>query len=394
LKVLFVLSYYSGFHSSIKTGKWNPSGMPAVSKLFDCLTYLGIDFIVVFNTRQSSNIPLRVLNVDNFNNPIHLISNSKKNKNFRIVDDYIVWKKILKTFKLDLSKTIIYCDRANITIGALFSVFTKCLVFLRLHGVTTWLQDSKKIKWIIYNPFIFLSFFAPFKYILCTEDGSPGRFFLNKYFRFRKYDVWLNGVDKYVSPTYISNVSKVESILFVSRLDSTKGVLEFLELSQSIILKKINIKIIMIGDGPMRDFVKNFLVRNNFPKNFLYLGEIPHSEILKYYSTSSLFISFNHLGNLSNTVLEALSCGCVPLTLKPCYKTKRDIKTYELLSDSAFFVDRSNITNNSLKVIEELILNPHYYLEKRNNSTVFSATKLKNWDSRVLSEVKVILSLV
>ena len=46
------------------------------------------------------------------------------------------------------------------------------------------------------NPLKLLCLRAPFKNIICSEDGSPGKHFLKKYTKSNNFHLLLNGVDK------------------------------------------------------------------------------------------------------------------------------------------------------------------------------------------------------
>ncbi|MDA3904506.1 MAG: glycosyltransferase family 4 protein [Bacteroidales bacterium] len=393
MKIVFILSYYSSFKSSLDRSEWNPEGMPAVSKLFETLVRSNIDFTVFFIDRNSRLNKIYAKSIQGFKNKFFIISKKHFPKPVRYIYEYQLWQEVNNAIVYNSKETLIYCDRANIVVGSLFAYLTKIPVVLRLHGVTTLHFDSSKLKWKLFNFIKYVSFKAPFAKVICSKDGTPGELFIDKYFRKDIGISWLNGV----VPNLIDHKKclemKTRTVLFVSRLDSTKGVNDFLSLAEQLLSKCENIKIVMIGDGPLRDLVLNFCAKTIHPSRFHYLGSIPHETVNQHYLSASFFISFNDLGNLSNTMLEAITNGVIPITLRPCNQTMRDISTYNLLKEVAFFVDRDN------RVIEaeSIICNIIDDAKTRNRLCLklmnFSKTNFVSWDRRIADEVELIKTI-
>jgi glycosyltransferase involved in cell wall biosynthesis len=393
MKIVFILSYYSSFKSSVDRGQWNPEGMPAVSKLFETLVRSNIDFTVFFTNRNSNFNRIYTKSIQGFKNQFIIISKKHFPKPVRYMYEYKLYQEVNNAIIYNPKETLIYCDRANIVVGSLFAYLTKIPVVLRLHGVTTLYFDSSKLKWKLSNFIKYVSFKAPFSKVVCTKDGTPGELFIDKYFRKDIGISLLNGV----VPNLFNNKEclekKTQTVLFVSRLDPTKGVNDFLILAERLLSMCRNIKIVMIGDGPLRELVLNFHAKTVHPDRFHYLGTITHENINQHYLTASFFISFNDLGNLSNTMLEAITNGVIPITLRPCNETMRDISTFNVLKETAFFVDRDNRVVEAESIICNIIDN----VKVRNRLCLkvmnFSKTNFVSWDKRIADEIELIKTI-
>lgn len=76
-------------------------------------------------------------------------------------------------------------------------------------------------------------------------------------------------------------------VSIVGRLEEQKGHIKFLTMSLEVI-KKYNLKILIIGDGSQKDSIKNFIRTKNLESNVFLLGFIPDTE--KYYEISHLIV--------------------------------------------------------------------------------------------------------
>ncbi len=114
------------------------------------------------------------------------------------------------------------------------------------------------------------------------------------------------------------------NILFVGRLEPLKGINLITNVLANI--KTVNVRLIVIGDGPLR----NKTVTYPFVR---YIGKIQHTEMKKYYNISDLFVMPSYYETFSLTVFEASACGCKILS--------RDVGEAKFLldKDSLFFDD-------------------------------------------------------
>ncbi len=94
-------------------------------------------------------------------------------------------------------------------------------------------------------------------------------------------------------------------VFFVGRLVEIKGVRELLEASK---LFNKSIKLVIAGDGPLRDEVQSFA--NSSSGRVLFLNRIDNTKLPTYYSGADvLIVPSTHEEGFGRVILEALACG-------------------------------------------------------------------------------------
>jgi len=225
---------------------------------------------------------------------------------------------------------------------------------LKLH-----LKNKYKIIWSImaaYSSFaVLFKIFTKAKVVLTLQEGDPIQYIINlkrfKIFRpiyklyFKKVDkvqvisnflknwaidlginenkivVVPNGVGQ---PTFAPNNSKWTTagrhqglknrlnikenekiILSVSRLVEKNGVENLI--SSLKILKNKNIKLLIIGDGPLKNKLKNLVQELKLKNKIIFLGELPFEETQKYYSIADVFCRPSISEGFGNVFIEAMA---------------------------------------------------------------------------------------
>lgn len=113
-----------------------------------------------------------------------------------------------------------------------------------------------------------------------------------------------NGVDtKLFKP--LKNIKKKFSVIYVGRLEKQKNLQVLIKATS--LLDKNNKKILMIGDGSL----KNFLLRQAKEKkvNLEIQNKVPHHLLPRYYNQARLFILPSILEGHPKALIEAMSCG-------------------------------------------------------------------------------------
>lgn len=112
---------------------------------------------------------------------------------------------------------------------------------------------------------------------------------------------------------YPQKLEKKYDIVFSGRLVKNKGI--------NLLLKAIrslkNVKLIIVGSGPLEDKIKHYIKRNKLEKNIVFAGWLPTiKDLAKIYNQSKIFImpSFNEGGPRVN--LEAMACKVPVITSK------------------------------------------------------------------------------
>jgi glycosyltransferase involved in cell wall biosynthesis len=407
MKLLIISSLYSSLNNSIFKREWQPQGMPAFTKLIESLENRNIDFDVILLSRIPNNIVKKkqIIKIGNFSADFHVITfvnhlNFLKRSKWLepllelILDIIYISYCVRVSFKRNYD--VFYCDRANVTIAAFFSFFLKKRVFLRLHGVISLYNQFNRRKTKFINLIRYISFHAPFTYIVCSKDGTPGESFLKR-FRSRNapYEILLNGVDVPSEDAYDrQNIRKqhgiqngVLVILFVGRLEKSKGCDLFIQSIIKLNKKNDNFTALIIGEGPLYEELFALITSHNLSDKIIMKGSVKYKDIYKYYDASDIYVSLNHHGNLSNTVLEAIHSGKCIVTFGKCKITKRDEDTYELLKDNAILIDRNNVLDELPDALNVLIENPQQVAELRKKTLALSKTLLKTWKQRIDYEI-------
>jgi glycosyltransferase involved in cell wall biosynthesis len=140
----------------------------------------------------------------------------------------------------------------------------------------------------------------------------------------------------------------------VSRLAPEKG-LEYLLPALKRAVKEIGkIKVLIVGGGPLYDYVRSFIQENSLENDILILGEVDRNEVHKIFQILDIFIYAGISGsNVSLAVLEAMSSGCAVIaTNSPRYHE-------ELLDGKNGFVIPTKDSDSIYLALKRLCENPH-----------------------------------
>lgn len=395
MKIFFIFSYYTSFRSSYENGKWMKSGMPAVYKLFEILIEHKIDFEIIFIERRKTSFVNKFNHkskkIEGLNDKVNLIQTNRAKWFPKFIYEYWLFTKI-KNIEPNINpkKDILYCDRANIGIGAFFKRILKTKTILRLHGITTWYIDSFNFIWKLQNFEKWFGFKTNFDHVICSEDGTPGKLLIEEKFKCKSSTLLFNGVDVSNDDETKKN-SPIINVLFLSRLDRSKGINHLIDFCKRIEIMNLPISINIVGDGPFKRNVENLIKELNSNK-IIYHGSVSHDEIGKFYSQSDIYISFNSLGNLSNTVLESIAYKCNVITFISDFVSKRDINTYNYLKDIFYFVSPENCVEESIEVLKKIISNRQELEIKQRQLIEFKEKHLTSWRDRIEKEILIIKS--
>lgn len=71
-------------------------------------------------------------------------------------------------------------------------------------------------------------------------------------------------------------------------------------------------KLLILGDGPLRNELQALIVRLNMGRTIKILGYVENP--LKYFSRADVFVLSSHVEGLPNVLVEAMMCGCTPVS--------------------------------------------------------------------------------
>lgn len=122
--------------------------------------------------------------------------------------------------------------------------------------------------------------------------SNPAREFVTHYFP-GDYRVIPNGidVDRFLNqPPYAELRDGMCNILFVGRLEYRKGLGYLLRAFQQLKPQFPQLRLIIVGDGPLRRWYGNFIARKQL-EDVLMAGYVPPSELPRYYASCDVFCS-------------------------------------------------------------------------------------------------------
>lgn len=101
-------------------------------------------------------------------------------------------------------------------------------------------------------------------------------------------------------------------LLVVSRISSEKNLEFVIKNHKAINKKKKNIKLVIIGDGPILDD----LIKKNKNENVIFLGKVPWEQISLYYQIGDVFVTASKTETQGLTVNEALAASLPVLCIE------------------------------------------------------------------------------
>ena len=102
-------------------------------------------------------------------------------------------------------------------------------------------------------------------------------------------------------------------VIFIGGINREKGVKELVDSVPLIIQKNSDIKIRVIGAGPMLQDLKSEVHSKNLNGYIKFLGWVDHSQLSRHLNEAKFFILPSQTDGLPKALLEAMSCGTIPI---------------------------------------------------------------------------------
>ena len=203
----------------------------------------------------------------------------------------------------------------------LLSIVAKCII-KRIIIATTyhgWITNDLKQKIYFVADLIMANFFSKVVFVSEHTKNRAYRFILNK----KKISVVHNAIvdDDYVKKGRNNDIRmkhgiKTNEILIgiIGRLSREKGVLDAVKGFSKFHNEAENTKLIIIGDGPEKEKLDEFVSFFELGNKVLVVG---HKDPIKpYFESIDILISSSKTEGLSNVILEALSLGVPVIATK------------------------------------------------------------------------------
>lgn len=150
-------------------------------------------------------------------------------------------------------------------------------------------------------------------------------------------------------------------ISFIGRLIKAKGIYEFLVAANRLIAQNLDIGFYILGDGPERSYVTNFIKGNNLADQVHYMGNQTNIAIGTYLRKSTILVVPSFTEGFSKTWLEAILCE-TPVILTKLSGIEKLIEDRK----HGLYIKIGSADDIEEKILE-LINNSNLYLYLREN---------------------------
>lgn len=301
-----------------------------------------------FSNKSKLNILTSIVNILKYIYTLIRLSPTKVVINVSLKKGFFSKNRYIKICKLFKKKTIIF-----------------------IHGWDAdyeYMLQSHKAKHILSSDgFILLS--ESFKNKL-AEHVSKNKIFLTT----TKVD------DSLVKDYDISNrTGKIETLLFLSRIEKGKGIFVVLDAYNKLITKYPNLKLSIVGDGTALNEVKQLIDKDSI-KNVTIHGRLSGNDLIRAFSNADLFILPTHGEGMPGALLEAMAFG-LPIITRPVGGIPDFFKNGEM-----GILTESLNPNDYAQFIEKLIKDP--VLTKKISIVNYIYAKEHFWASIVAHQME------
>ena len=102
---------------------------------------------------------------------------------------------------------------------------------------------------------------------------------------------------------------RTNMIGYVGRLDEEKGIMNLVKAMPEIVSYDPSIELLIIGDGALKESVRDFIVKNHLEHSIKLAGWVRHDELPAYLNSMKLLVIPSYTEGLPNTMLEAMASG-------------------------------------------------------------------------------------
>ncbi len=393
---IFVTRLFNGLFESVQNETWNPTGIPTIVKLSEKISrrHKLVWVIVCKNRTESAVVHDRYKRLNMNGIDFHIIPYRQlffSNKINDFISDMVTWRYCIRLYDRMANGLIFYFGRSNIVPAAFIKLCTNAGVVIRILGVY---PDQKRlaVEFLtkLFNPMKFIAYKIRYDLAVCTQDGSGTEYFIGKLLnKATPTKIWLNGVEKTVG--IAAKCNPIISILFVGKLVDDKGILELIAAARNIKRKGINFNLNIIGKGVLLEHIRDLCHDWDIAENVRLVGSVEHNRIGAYYKNADIYVSLNKMGNLSNTVIEAMAAGKCTIILAGDSKFHTDAYTGNVIPEDAVIrIDRNNIVAHLTRTLTDLLENHARIRAYSRKMVEFSKTFLWTWDERINHEVKLL----
>lgn len=403
MKILVACRLMSGFVDSVRSGRWHPSGSPALYRLFDTLTDRGDTLQLLLTAKEAGHSfedawpePRDVdFVLDGLSTAVKVLTGTAcipssfgrwRGHLSDMRQTWRIWRTVRRT-----RPDLLYVDRANILAGALVARYTRTPVVLRVLGVTPAMKEmaTGAVPTHRLNRWCYR---APFALVIGTDEGSGTRLWLGRLLRPDvARAVRVNGVDR---PTPdVATINRANDgrlhIALVGRLDALKRCDEAVDgVLKMNPEKRRRIVLDIVGAGDRLAALRARVDAAGAADSVVFHGAVPHEQVAGILAESDLYISLNRQGNLSNANLEALAAGLGFILPAPDSASGTDVETHLVIpEDAAIHLSGDRLEESLTETLETLVDDAAAVVALRAGAAR-AAPSLPDWPTRLRWEAE------
>lgn len=395
MKLLFVTRVMSGFAASLAGGIWRPTGAPAIHRLMGLVASrapgsrfvllcreAGFDFAAPWTTGQD-----REMKLDGFPLPLRALAGAhffpkwlgRWRGHLSELRQLLVLLCQIRRMRPDA----IYFERGAALLAGIVARLYPGRVVLRVLGILPWM-NGLGTSTSAYHRLLAWAYRAPFGLVVCSEDGSGGRAWMEANLRAGVPRVTLlNGVDPQpADPAHPALAAIPEGrlvVLLLGRLETLRNCEAFVEgvlsLPPAI---RAHVHALVVGDGPLRDRLVARVGEAGAAAAFTFTGALPPAGVAAALARADVYVMLNDMCCLTNTTLEALRAGLCPVVLDPPAYLAGDPATARLLPP--------DVAVRVARVLAGLADDPADVARRRAGARAIADAELAGWDRRLERE--------
>ncbi len=172
-----------------------------------------------------------------------------------------------------------------------------------------------------------------------------------------------------------------KKILIMARTFKPVYGIEFFLQAMTEVIKKIpDVRVLMCGDGPLRDKFNEFVAKNSLSEYIHFPGNVKNDDLPKYYNAADIYVSSSLSDGTSLALLESMACG-LPSVVTDVPAILEWVKDGE----NGFIVPRKNSKVLAEKLIE--LLNDDDMRKEFGRKNLMIAKERANWDDNFMKLV-------
>lgn len=231
-------------------------------------------------------------------------------------------------------------DTIHITVGFYSGIICYCskragIKKIIVHSHSAGDENANNFFRKIYH-YIMRKFIIVFSNYKLSCGYSAGLFLFGKD---TKFNIIYNSIDLDVfknNPSYSSEIKKKYKlnncivIGEIARFSKVKNHMFFVNLAKYIKKQKINIKIMLVGDGPLKKYIMDEVNNNDLNDIFVFTGNT--NEVYKYLNAIDVLVMPSLFEGFPMTVVESLACST------PCLLSDNISKEAAIIDDMILFL--------------------------------------------------------